>query len=175
MTHSAYVLRRRARMRSIRFMVKSDGTLVVSAAKYVPLFMIERLIVQKKEWIDAQRERLLSRPRLVPPSTAAAYQLHKRRALEVLTERVEHFSRIYGLAPTKIKIGRATTRWGSCSKSGVLTFTYRAIFLEPNLLDYLVVHELCHLKEFNHSLRFWKLVGVSIADYKVLRKVLRAG
>lgn len=63
--------------------------------------------------------------------------------------------------------------WGSCSKKGNLNFNWRLIQLPPELADYVIVHELCHLKELNHSQRFWDLVGQAIPDYKERRQALR--
>lgn len=168
-----YTLRRRAGMRSIRLTVKADGALVVSAAKYVPVFVIEKLIREKTEWIEEQREKMKTRVRLAPAPSATDYRRHKERALVFAKERVEHFAAIYGVTPKRISIRNTHTRWGSCSSLGAISFSYRMVFLPPHLADYLVVHELCHLKEMNHSKRFWALVAKTIPDCLVLRKQLK--
>lgn len=170
-----YTLRRRAGMRSIRLTVKRDGELVVSAAKSVPVFVIEKLVCGKADWIEAQRKKMKARVRLAPPPSVLDYRRHKERALVFATERVAYFSSIYGVKPARISIRNSLTRWGSCSSLGAVSFSYRVIFLPPHLADYLVVHELCHLKEMNHSKKFWALVAKTIPDCQALRKQLRTG
>jgi predicted metal-dependent hydrolase len=162
-------------MRSIRLAVRSDGEIVVSAAKSVPVFIIERFVAQKQAWIEAQREKMRTRVRVAPVPSASEYKQYKQAALELVKERVAHFSAIYGFVPKRVSVGNARTRWGSCSRRGALMFSYRIVFLSPELRDYLIVHELCHLKEFNHSVRFWALVGKAIPHWKMLRRQLRMG
>ena len=65
------------------------------------------------------------------------------------------------------------TRWGSCSKKGTLNFNYKIALLSPELRDYIIVHELCHLGEFNHSSKFWLLVEKTVPNYKTLRKQIK--
>jgi len=103
----------------------------------------------------------------------ASYLKHKEKARVLVMERLAEFNKIYGLAPNRIAIRNTKSRWGSCSKKGNLNFNYRIVFLPPKLADYLVVHELCHIQEFNHSQKFWDLVAVAVPDYKKLRKELR--
>lgn len=91
----------------------------------------------------------------------------------MVIERIEVFNKIYELPLNRVTIRNTKSRWGSCSKKGNLNFNYRIVFLPPALANYLVVHELCHLGEFNHSHKFWDLVAKTIPDYKKLQKELR--
>lgn len=169
-----YELRRRARMRSIRIAVHRDGQVTVSAAKSIPLSTIETLIVKKAAWIKQQQDKMLRRPQLVPVANQVDYKKYKQEALKIAIERVAHFSTLYNLVPQAISIRNSRTRWGSCSRKGRISFSYRLLFLPKELQDYLIVHELCHLKEFNHSPRFWNLIRKTIPHYHSLRKQLRA-
>jgi predicted metal-dependent hydrolase len=101
------------------------------------------------------------------------YLLYKARARTVAYERVRHYSRVYGVPVRKIFIKNLKTRWGSCSKNGNLNFHYKIALLPPKLADYLVVHEVCHLREFNHSKKFWSLVEQEMPDYRALRAELK--
>lgn len=101
------------------------------------------------------------------------YQQHKAAARVVITERLPQLNQVYGFAYHRISIRNQSTRWGSCSKQGNLNFSYKLLFLSQMLQDYVLVHELCHLQELNHSPRFWALVAQTVPNYRVLRKELR--
>lgn len=101
------------------------------------------------------------------------FELHKASALALVNTRVEHFNSIYGFTFNMIRIKNTTSRWGSCSNKGNLNFNYRMVFLTEKITDYIVVHELCHLQEFNHSQKFWKLVERTIPDYIEIRQELK--
>lgn len=88
--------------------------------------------------------------------------------------RLVHFNQFYQFSYNKVFIKSQRTRWGSCSSNANLNFNYRIIGLAPALQDYLIVHELCHLKEFNHGKAFWDLVALQIPDYQVLKTQLHA-
>lgn len=94
-------------------------------------------------------------------------------ARAIVHRRLEYFNKFYDLKYNKVFIRNQKTRWGSCSSKRNLNFSYRIIYLDLEMQDYLIVHELCHLKEFNHSKRFWHLVELQIPKYKVIRKRLR--
>jgi len=98
---------------------------------------------------------------------------HKTSAFQLVIARIEHFNQFYGFTIGTVRIKNQTTRWGSCSKKGNLNFNYKLIHLPPELVDYLIVHELCHIGEFNHSKAFWSLVARTIPNYVELRKHLR--
>ncbi|HTX92176.1 MAG TPA: SprT family zinc-dependent metalloprotease [Anaerolineales bacterium] len=91
---------------------------------------------------------------------------YKARALEVLTERVRALAAKHGFQYTKVRISSARTRWGSCSSKGTLSFTYRLVMAPPEVVDYVVAHELVHTKVRNHSKVFWNRVAGLMPDYK---------
>ncbi len=101
------------------------------------------------------------------------YQINKNSARALIMARINYFAQAYGVTTKRIAIRNQKTRWGSCSKAGNLNFNYKLIFLSPDLIDYVIVHELCHLIEFNHSPKFWLQVAKAIPDYGNLRKKLQ--
>lgn len=90
----------------------------------------------------------------------------------LVTQRLEFFNQRYGFYWNRVSIKNTKRRWGSCSRKGNLNFCYRIALIKPELMDYVVVHELCHLGEFNHSKNFWSLVERGITNYKELRREL---
>ena len=87
--------------------------------------------------------------------------------------RIRHFNTFYRVAIKKIFIKNHKSRWGSCSEKGNLNFNYKLVFLPSDIADYIIVHELCHIAEFNHSPRFWRLVERAVPHHKALRRRLR--
>jgi predicted metal-dependent hydrolase len=98
---------------------------------------------------------------------------YKERAFEILSERVKQYSQQYNFLPKQVKISSAKTRWGSCSSSGTLNFTWRLVMAPLDVIDYVVVHELAHLRVKNHSSKFWTVVATIYPEYKKQRKWLR--
>lgn len=98
---------------------------------------------------------------------------YKEQARAVLAVRVDFFARKYGFEVEKIRISSARTRWGSCSAKKTLSFTWRVVMAPPEVIDYVVVHELCHLRELNHSRSFWAQVEAILPGYKSTRKWLK--
>lgn len=86
-------------------------------------------------------------------------------ARELLSQRVCSFARAFGLTYRKIRISSARTRWGACSTSGTLSFNWRLVMAPPQVVDYVVVHELAHLRQPNHSPAFWDEVAKMMPDY----------
>jgi predicted metal-dependent hydrolase len=101
------------------------------------------------------------------------YIKYKKQAVVLVRERLEYFNTFYNFKYGRVAIRNQKTRWGSCSKKGNLNFNYKIVLLSPKQADYIIVHELCHLKEFNHSQRFWDLVAKAVPDYKEVRHSLR--
>jgi hypothetical protein len=100
------------------------------------------------------------------------YQTQVERTRALVEARVKYWSAVYGIPYRKIFIKKQKRRWGSASEAGNLNFNYRLGFLPLELVDYVVIHELCHLRHLNHSRAFWELVGVTCPDAKLLDKRL---
>jgi predicted metal-dependent hydrolase len=98
---------------------------------------------------------------------------YKKKAREYINHHVDFFSREIGVLPRKIKITSAEKRWGSCSADDNLSFSFRLIMAPPDIIDYVIVHELIHIKEKNHSAAFWKLMEAVMPEYKIHRRWLK--
>jgi len=95
------------------------------------------------------------------------------KAEKIVGQRVKRYANLLGVKPTGIKIREQKKQWGSCSKSGILRFNWRIAMAPISIIDYIVVHELTHLKVQNHSADFWRLVSLVVSDYQNRRKWLR--
>lgn len=98
---------------------------------------------------------------------------YKKNAGDIMKERIAFYSRLMGLRPEKVKITSAQKRWGSCSRSNALNFPWKLICLPLPIIDYVVVHELAHIRQKNHSKNFWDIVYASMPDYKTHKKYLK--
>ncbi len=118
---------------------------------------------------------LRRRPRrIASKKSQLEYAAHKEAASNLVRSRLEYFNIIYSFTFNRVSIRNQRTRWGSCSRKGNLNFSYKVVLLPSALVDYIVVHELCHLGEFNHSKSFWSLVARTIPNHRELRAQLRA-
>ncbi len=100
-------------------------------------------------------------------------QWYRREALQVFTECVEHFAPLMNVAPREVKLSAARTQWGSCTARGTVRLNWQLVKMPLELIDYVVVHELAHLVEMNHSPAFWRVVEAACPDYTKLRRELR--
>ena len=102
------------------------------------------------------------------------FQIYVRRiAKEYFLERARFFSEKFDFIFKNVKIRGQKTRWGSCSSNGNLSFNYKLLQFHKEVIDYVIIHELCHTKEMNHSPKFWKLVEKFCPDYKNVKKELK--
>lgn len=101
------------------------------------------------------------------------YVAHKELARGIITERVMHWNQFYSFSYGRIAIKNTRRSWGSCSEKKNLNFSYRIVFLPEALMDYIIIHELCHLAELNHSPAFWQQVAKTLPEYKAHRAHLR--
>ncbi len=100
-------------------------------------------------------------------------KFYKEKAEEVIHDRLQFFNEHYGFRYNRVTLRNQKSRWGSCSRLKNLNFNWKLIMAPIEVIDYVVVHELCHLKEMNHSSRYWNLVAQTTPEYKVIRKWLR--
>jgi predicted metal-dependent hydrolase len=113
-------------------------------------------------------------PNLTPGQIkAACVQIYRMLAKRDLTGKALEYAKRMGVSPAAVKINGAKTRWGSCSASRSLNFSWRLIMADDTVIDYVVVHELAHIKEMNHSPRFWAIVADVLPDYKERQKRLK--
>lgn len=115
-----------------------------------------------------------TRRRVWPAAVVKHYAEHKEASRTLCFTRLEHFNKHYNFTYNRVAIRNTRSRWGSCSSKKNLNFNYRILFLPPELQDYLIVHELCHLQEMNHAAGFWALVAEQVPDYKQRVAELRA-
>lgn len=169
-----YTLRNTGRRGRVRITVKSDGSVVVSKSPRIAIADAEKFVREKFAWIEAKIREQASRPkRLLAHYSVKDFHENKERARAFALARLAHFNTFYNHRIGSVSIRSQKSRWGSCSRKGNLSFNYKIVFLPPALADYLIVHELCHLGEMNHSKKFWMLVAQKIPDYKALRREMK--
>ena len=171
-----YELRLTRRAKGIRLSVRSGGLFTVSASPRVGLRRIEEFIVEQTDWVLRKIHYFSRYPvqKLLPRQNRKKhFAEHKEKARMLVLERLAHFNQFYGYTWQKVTIRNQRSRWASCSRKGNLNFSYKLALLPSHLSDYVIVHELCHLKEFNHSQKFWDLVAQITPEHKKLRRELR--
>jgi len=162
----------RTRRKSLALVITEDAQLVIRAPRRLPQSYIDRFIEQKRRWIEKKIAEISSRPKVLPLSHEQE-QAYRELAAVIIPARVKYYSELTGLYPKKVKISNARKRWGSCGAKGTINIAWRLILFPQEVIDYVVVHELVHLVEHNHSRRFWHRVGQILPDYRVHKQRLR--
>jgi predicted metal-dependent hydrolase len=165
------------RSKNIKILVYTSGKIVLTKPSYISLQKAYDFLESRKKWIEST----LSKYNIKFPinfeevkiKEEKHYKQYRYKAKQIITERVAEINKYYNYKYGRISVRNQRTRWGSCSREGNLNFNYRLIFLEQEAFDYIICHELCHLKEFNHSPKFWLLVAKVCPDYKYWRKKLK--
>ena len=128
---------------------------------------IARIMDAHREWVASERAKQRPRLRLDPRHVS---ETEGRRAVrELVAMVIEDEAPVIDVQPKRIQIRDQRSRWGSCSTTGTLSFNWRLVLAPFDVLDYVVVHELCHMREANHSRRFWKLVESRRPDWRAQR------
>ncbi|MFA6431445.1 MAG: SprT family zinc-dependent metalloprotease [Candidatus Margulisiibacteriota bacterium] len=165
----------RSKRRTIALVIDGEANLIVRAPHSAPEEIIRKFILQKSDWIKAKQAffrkrasnitQIIIDPQLIPE--------YKKKAGEIIPKRISAWSGITGWQPKKVRLSNAGSRWGSCNSKGTIAINWRLVFFSIEIIDYVVVHELAHLVERNHSKRFWEQVKVHIPDYKGRKKWLK--
>lgn len=166
--------------RTLGLEVRADGRVVLRAPRGTDSQTLMKFVRERQEWIvekwflaRERRRRQESRPEPDYKKDPSLEKLYREKARKRITERVSYFAEKMGVTYTSIRIGSARTRWGSCSARGGLNFQWKLILMPPEILDYVVVHELAHRIEMNHSPRFWAQVEKILPDYRQRRQWLK--
>ncbi|MCI5857331.1 MAG: M48 family metallopeptidase [Agathobacter sp.] len=170
----------RSNRKTIAIQVNPDCTVTVRAPKRIATRDIEQFVHEKEPWIRKHlaqmKERQAQNPPMEPQAlTKEVLEELTARAKEYIPDRVAYFAKIVGVDYGRITIRHQKTRWGSCSSKGNLNFNCLLMRMPPEVIDYVVVHELCHRKEMNHSKAFWHEVEKVLPDYKRRRQWLKQG
>ncbi len=180
----------RSKRRTISLIIKDDGSLVVRAPNKVKIEYIEKFIAEKQIWIEKHRFKMqdfLKRKkshkfineqgilylgkRIIPQDLNLEDEnlvkyWYKKKAQEICVTKIDYLSKQYNLKYNKLKISNAKKRWGSCSSKNNINISWRVIMAPTLVVDYVLIHELAHIKQKNHSVKFWSEVEKMMKNYK---------
>lgn len=154
----------RSKRKTMTLSVSKELNVVVKAPLKMPIRDIEAFVYKHSDWVQKQLTKMQQRQSEV--LSEGRIESLKSQAKSVLPPIVARYSAIMGVEPQGIKITSATTRWGSCSSKNNLCFPYRIMLLPPELMEYVVVHELAHIRVKDHSSKFYDEVAKYMPDYK---------
>lgn len=163
----------KSRRKTLSVSVDRMGNVTVRAPLYYTDAGIRRFVASREGWI---REVLAKREEKrgdAEPFSPEEIQRMKELARKVIPERVEYYARLMGLSYNRVTIKCLKSRWGSCSSKGNLNFNCLLMMVPGEVMDYVVVHELCHIKQMNHSRKFWAEVAKVLPMYRIQRRWLK--
>ena len=163
----------RSDRKTVSIAITREGTVEVRAPRRMDEKRIRSFVESRQDWIEThlarQRERIAAHPE--PDEEQRAALIEKAR--DVLPGKVARYSALMGLTPTKITVTGAKTRFGSCSGKDSVCFSWRLMQYPDEAVDYVVVHELAHIRQKNHGKAFYALIKSILPDYKQREKLLR--
>ena len=162
----------RSSRRTIAIQITPDGRVMVRSPRHMSRNSVDEFVRSKQVWIEKHLAIRQTRP-APPPLTREQLQTLAEEALAFIPDRAAYYAPLVGVSYGQITIRAQRSRWGSCSSKGNLNFNCLLMLVPAHVLDYVVVHELCHLRELNHSPRFWAEVERILPDYKVSRTWLK--
>ena len=165
----------RSRRKTVALKICPDGTLLVLVPLKYPTADIEPLVEQHRVWIERHRETVARRTSREREAAGTAEQIEElfSKAHEVIPPRVAYFAQRMGVEPSGIRITSAEKRFGSCSGKNSLCFSYRIMMYPPEVIDYVIVHELAHIRHHDHSRNFYAFVESILPNYRQYEAILK--
>ena len=164
----------RSDRRTVAITVK-DGKVILRAPKNLKDKEAEKIIESHKDWILSKLNLKRTNESLQRELTSEEIAVMRNEAKKYFKDKIEHYSKIMNLKYSRMTITGAKTRFGSCSSKGNICFSYRLMLYPEQAREYVVVHELAHLLEMNHSKRFYGIIERYMPDYKDRKKLLKNG
>ena len=168
----AYELIRSSR-RTLSVEVDPDGGVLVRAPRFTPTWRIDAFVAERADWIERARARQARRQENLPVIREEDKPLYVKRAKALLPGKIEYFARRMGVEPTGLTVTSARTRFGSCSGKNRLSFSWRLMAYPEAAIDYVVVHELAHIRYKDHSRAFYGFIESVLPDYRDRIKLLK--
>ena len=171
-----YTIKNARRAKGVRITIYADSRVSVTKPRWVSKKFAEDFVQERHEWILEQVSKNRNNPNnILGKYGEREYKEQKKNARTLVERKVKEINKIYNFNYKNIYIRNQRTRWGSCSSKGNLSFNFKIVYLPEDLQDYLIAHELCHLKHMDHSQNFWDCVARAIPDYKEKSRRLRNG
>ena len=171
-----YDVRLSKRAKRMSFVVHWDGRceLVLPESKRISKLAISLFVRSHRGWVAHNTAKQKKNADKIPlHHQGIPTELVRERSLEIIHDRIDHYCLIHPFKLEGVKVRSYKTRWGSCSQNNRLCFHYKLSLLPNELAEYVVIHELCHTVHFNHSKKFWSLVGEFCPEFKEKRKKLK--
>lgn len=162
-----------SKRKTLSLSVNSDGEVIVRAPHRTGKKYIERFVSEHEEWIAKAKGRVNNKKYSLKEASPEEEKALRQKAKEILPGKVQYFSSLIGVTPGRITVTGARTRFGSCSGKNNLSFSFYLMRFPEEAVDYVVVHELCHILQHNHSAQFYKEIEKILPDYKERQRLLR--
>lgn len=162
----------RSSRKTVAIQITRQGEVIVRSPRQCPQSLIDEFVSEKRPWIE-QKMKEMKHNSFQPLHTPEEEQVYRAQAAEIFARKASYYAERMGVTYQRIAIRDQKTRWGSCSGKGNLNFNWRLVLAPAPVLDYVVIHELAHRREMNHSSRFWRIVEEIMPDYRTHRRWLR--
>lgn len=163
----------RSNRKTTAIQINEKGDIIVRSPYSVSRRKVEQMLREKQDWIEKHQKAIKERENSRREITEQERREGIERAKQILPARIQYYAKIMGVTYGRITLREQKTRWGSCSSEGNLNFNWKLALMPDEILDYVVVHELAHRMEMNHSDKFWKIVENVLPDYRERRKWLK--
>lgn len=172
----SYKLRKNIRAKRVSVSIGRDGGVTLTVPRFVPEKVAETFLIAKSSWVLSKLDefRNLNLQKNLLREKYPLYKNSREEALKIIKKKVEEVNKFYNFSYNKVSVKNQKTCWGSCSGKGNLNFNYKLAYLDSKYADYVVTHEICHLKQHNHSKKFWDLVAQRLPNYKQIQKEMKS-